>query len=154
MIPLMSAYFRANSRARESIQSDTEWTCAAHAGVPIARTTDINEVRLEADGGDAVLDVEPFGIDQPFLRDDRAVGVDHLLHAEIGHARRPPVAVMLDRAEEPEAGIGDADEIAARASVKRNADSAPKSRSGEVISSPPTNSSGPNWFRCCRSGTR
>ena len=71
-------------------------------------------IALEADRGDAVPDVEPFGIDQPFLPDDLAVAVDHLLHAEAGDRGRPAVAIVLDRAVEPEAGVGDADEIAAR----------------------------------------
>ena len=46
-------------------------------------------VALEADRGDAVPDVEPFGVDHAIsCLIGRAVAVDHLLHAEVGD-RRP-----------------------------------------------------------------
>ena len=109
-------------------------------------------VALEADGGDAVLDVEPFGIDQPFLVDRLAVPSTICSMRKLD-ARRPPVAVTLDRAVEPEAGVGDADEIAARRREAKRRQRA-EIASGEVISSPPTNSSGPNGVSLLPIGTR
>ena len=71
-------------------------------------------IALEADRGDAVLDRQPFGVDLPFPVADLARAVEHLLHAEILDAGGLAVGVAGDRAEEPEAGVGDADEIRAR----------------------------------------
>ncbi len=70
-------------------------------------------VALEPDRGDTVFHREALGIDLPFLLDRPAGSVDHPLHAEVPDSGRPLVRIMRDRAEEPEAGVGDADEIAA-----------------------------------------
>ena len=71
-------------------------------------------IALEADGGDPVLDREPFGIDLPFPVADLAGAVDHRRHAEIPDPGRLSLAIAYDRPEEPEAGVGHADEVAAR----------------------------------------
>ena len=71
-------------------------------------------IALQADGGDAVLHVQSFGIDLPFADDRFAAFADKRRHAEIVDAGGPAVRVAADRPEEPEAGIGDADEVGAR----------------------------------------
>ena len=69
---------------------------------------------FEADSGYAIPDGEALGVGLPFLLDEVSGGVDHLLHAEIGDRRGAQRSVALDRTEEPEAGVSDPDEIAAR----------------------------------------
>lgn len=100
-------------------------------------------VALEADGGDAVLHREPFRVDIPLPVDRPARSVDHLLHPEILDARGALVGVciIMPKNQKPVSATPMKSRPALR---KRSADSAPKSRAGEVISSPPTNSKGPN----------
>ena len=103
-------------------------------------------VALEADGGDAVLDRQALGVDLPFAVADLAGPVDHRLHAEIADAGRLAGrrrAATVPKNQKPVSATPMKSLPGVR---KRNADSAPKSRGGEVISSPPTNSSGPNCF--------
>ncbi len=73
-------------------------------------------IALEAHRGDAVLDSRPSASAAPFADKDVAGAIDHLHHAEILDRRGALLGVVHHLAEEPEAGVGDADEIPARIS--------------------------------------
>src|SRR5262245_39539732 len=72
-------------------------------------------VALEADRCDAVLHREAFRIDLPFFAVSPSSRIGNRGHAEVLNSGRALIGVAYNAAEKPEAGIGHADKIAARA---------------------------------------
>src|SRR5262245_62217919 len=72
-------------------------------------------VALEANRSDAVLHRKAFGVELPFFAVRLSSRIGDRGHAEVLNSGRALIGVMHDAAEKPEAGIGHADKIAARA---------------------------------------